>query len=178
MFKGFPHKKDEALALDIPYVENLPIPALPTINRQQVSEDVEAVSTLSATIRAADRDLADWLRIEMGLGKLPGALAQASRLDADGFVAGVRAALPKRQAITPTKLRQLRDAFADTAEPARAARTAALNHERALSGIVNSAYGLTPEDVALMWRTAPPRMPLAPPPGITPPPEEGLREGE
>ena len=38
----------------------------------------------------------------------------------------------------------------------------AVQHERALSDIVNAAYGLTPEEVALMWRTAPPRMPLDP----------------
>jgi hypothetical protein len=31
-----------------------------------------------------------------------------------------------------------------------------------LSDLVNAAYGLTPEEVALLWRTAPPRMPLNP----------------
>ena len=31
-----------------------------------------------------------------------------------------------------------------------------------LSDLVNAAYGLTPDEVALMWRTAPPRMPLDP----------------
>ena len=35
--------------------------------------------------------------------------------------------------------------------------------ERELSDLVNEAYGLTPADVALLWQTAPPRMPLAPP---------------
>jgi hypothetical protein len=38
----------------------------------------------------------------------------------------------------------------------------AVQHERALSDLVNAAYGLTPEEVALMWRTAPPRLPLDP----------------
>jgi hypothetical protein len=33
--------------------------------------------------------------------------------------------------------------------------------ERRVSNLVNQAYGLTPEEVALMWATAPPRMPLA-----------------
>ena len=32
----------------------------------------------------------------------------------------------------------------------------------ALSDLVNEAYGLTPDEVRLMWATAPPRMPLAP----------------
>jgi len=42
-----------------------------------------------------------------------------------------------------------------------AASTQALGLERQLSDLVNAAYGLTPEDVALMWETAPPRMPFA-----------------
>jgi hypothetical protein len=33
---------------------------------------------------------------------------------------------------------------------------------RLLSDLVNAAYGLTPDEVALMWATAPPRMPIAP----------------
>ncbi|MBK9745832.1 MAG: hypothetical protein IPO91_03545 [Chloroflexi bacterium] len=36
--------------------------------------------------------------------------------------------------------------------------------ERRLSDLVNAAYGLTPADIDLMWRTAPPRMPIKPPP--------------
>jgi hypothetical protein len=37
-----------------------------------------------------------------------------------------------------------------------------LTLERKLSDLVNSAYRVTPDEVALMWRTAPPRMPLDP----------------
>lgn len=35
--------------------------------------------------------------------------------------------------------------------------------ERRLSDLVNEAYGLTPEEVDLLWKTAPPRMPAPPP---------------
>lgn len=45
---------------------------------------------------------------------------------------------------------------------ALAAETLAL--ERTLSDLVNQAYGLTPAEIALMWQTAPPRMPIPPPP--------------
>jgi hypothetical protein len=34
--------------------------------------------------------------------------------------------------------------------------------EGRLSDLVNEAYGLTPDEVRLMWATAPPRMPLSP----------------
>ena len=30
-----------------------------------------------------------------------------------------------------------------------------------LSDLLNQAYGLTPEEVDLMWKTAPPRMPIS-----------------
>jgi len=29
-----------------------------------------------------------------------------------------------------------------------------------ISNLVNQAYGLTPDEVELMWKTAPPRMPI------------------
>ena len=32
--------------------------------------------------------------------------------------------------------------------------------ERRLSDLVNAAYSLTPEEIELLWRTAPPRMPV------------------
>lgn len=35
--------------------------------------------------------------------------------------------------------------------------------KRRLDTLVNAAYGLTPEEVALLRETAPPRMPLPPP---------------
>lgn len=38
-----------------------------------------------------------------------------------------------------------------------------LTLERELAGLVNAAYGLTPAEVELLWATAPPRMPIAPP---------------
>jgi hypothetical protein len=42
--------------------------------------------------------------------------------------------------------------------------------ERDLSDLVNDAYGLTSEEIDLMWRTAPPRMPLSE--SSTPGPDE------
>ena len=36
-----------------------------------------------------------------------------------------------------------------------------------LKAPIAAAYGLTPDDVRLMWETAPPRMPLSGPPAAT-----------
>ena len=160
-WRFLPHMKDEALTPVGFRMEQLPIAQFATQDAAEAGERIVRLRETTATVRAADYTLADWLRHEVGLPKLTVSLAEASRLDSDGFVTAVRAALPKRAGLTPSRLQQIRAAFADTAELARAARNAALNDERALSNIVNRAYGLTPEDVALMWRTAPPRMPTA-----------------
>jgi hypothetical protein len=42
----------------------------------------------------------------------------------------------------------------------RKRRPKALMMERCLARVVNAVYGLTPEDVELLWGTAPPQMPV------------------
>jgi hypothetical protein len=46
---------------------------------------------------------------------------------------------------------------------ARAIAAETLKLESTLSDLVNQAYGLTPTEIDLMWKTAPPRMPIPPP---------------
>ena len=48
-------------------------------------------------------------------------------------------------------------------ESARTLAAEALKLECELSDLVNQAYGLTPEEITLMWKTAPPRMPISAP---------------
>ena len=47
--------------------------------------------------------------------------------------------------------------------PARVLAAETLNLERTLSDLVKQACGLTQAEIALMWQTAPPRMPVPPP---------------
>ena len=54
----------------------------------------------------------------------------------------------------------LRDEYTRTIEPARTLAAETLALERTLSDLVNQAYALTPAEIALMWQTAPPRMPI------------------
>ena len=56
----------------------------------------------------------------------------------------------------------VREEYANTVQPMRAALREAARLERRLSDLVNEAYGLTQGEVRLMWATAPPRMPLSP----------------
>ena len=57
----------------------------------------------------------------------------------------------------------VREAWRETVAPIRDRLREAARLERELSDLVNAAYGLTPEEVRLMWATAPPRMPIPPP---------------
>ncbi len=56
----------------------------------------------------------------------------------------------------------MRKEYARSVEPAKARATEALALEQEFSRLVNDAYGLTAEEVKLMWQTAPPRMPTLP----------------
>jgi len=57
-------------------------------------------------------------------------------------------------------LKTVRAEYARSIEPARALAAEALRLENQLSNLVNEAYNLTPDQVALLWQTAPPRMPI------------------
>lgn len=70
--------------------------------------------------------------------------------------------MPKRRKLSAAEIARLNQEYVDTLKSAREAATEILVLERQLSDLVNAAYGLTREEVALMWRTAPPRMPLDP----------------
>jgi hypothetical protein len=59
-------------------------------------------------------------------------------------------------------LHALREEYTRTITPARVLAAETLTLERALSDLVNQAYALTPAEIALMWQTAPPRMPISP----------------
>ncbi len=84
-------------------------------------------------------------------------------MDSDAFVAEIKKLRGKKQPLSAAALRSLRDEYARTIEPARQLVAEARALERQLDGLVNEAYGLTPDEVNLLWDTAPPRMPIPDP---------------
>ncbi len=109
---------------------------------------------------SACRDLLDWLRVEYGIEKASLKLQSPTTLDSDAFVAEVKKLRGKKNVLSAPALKALRDEYVRSIDPARAWAVKALGLEQAISRLVNQAYGLTPEDVKLMWQTAPPRMPV------------------
>jgi hypothetical protein len=57
--------------------------------------------------------------------------------------------------LTAAGLKALRDEYARSREPARKLAAEAVNLEHEISDLVNAAYGLTPDEIALLWATAP-----------------------
>ncbi len=156
------HMKDEALSNDAVKMVAFPIPNAKK-SALQVSEAIAGgCATARRTIKGATALITDWLRVEFGLGKPGRALEAPHTLDAEDFVAAVRAALPKRRGLSAAEVARLKAEHAATLDPARLAAAELLRLERRLSDMVNAAYGLTPDDVQLLWETAPPRMPLDP----------------
>jgi hypothetical protein len=73
----------------------------------------------------------------------------------------LRKAVPKSCKFSAADVARLKQEHATTLAPARAAADEALARERRLPDLVNAAYGLTPDEVLLMWETAPSRMPFS-----------------
>ena len=155
------HGKDEALRFIREFIVTFPIPA--------VADNVEQSATLTSRLAserkgrfAATTSILDWLQHEFGLEKSGNVLGKPQDLDADAFAAAVRKALPRSRKLSAADIQRLKEEHRQTVEPARIAAAEAQALERRLSDLVNTAYGLTPEEVLLMWATAPPRMPFTP----------------
>ena len=154
--------KDEALSNDGTRIIEFPISTIISNYSESLSSASENLEEENNIIRQSNTGIQDWLRHEFGLDKVNRVLAAPQTLDADAFIAAVRAALPKSRKLSATEIARLKQEYAETVVPAREAAGRILVLERELSDIVNAAYGLTPEEVRLMWQTAPPRMPLDP----------------
>jgi hypothetical protein len=108
--------------------------------------------------------LLDWLQVEYGIAKpgtkllaLPNWAPRPRSANRSASGAG-RSRLP-----LPPPSRDfcfLLSQFQLFSTPARALAAEALTLKRTLSDLVNHAYGPTPAEIALMWQTAPSRIPI------------------
>jgi hypothetical protein len=116
---------------------------------------------MAAASAKAAHGILDWLKVEFEVVKPTMKLQSPLDLDTDGFVAEVKKSRGKGKSMTAAALAALRDEHTRTIAPAQALAADVLTLERRLSDLVNAAYGLSEDEVRLMWETAPPRMPLA-----------------
>lgn len=141
-------------------VVELPI-APPTDEiRAQVEATVSRLIVLTQGNQSDCREVLDWLRLEHGVEKPGQKLSDFASLDEDSFVKEVKKRRPKGASLRPKGVKAVREAYDDYVPGIQSRRAEVLQLEHRLSELVNRAYGLTPEEVELMWKTAPPRMPI------------------
>ena len=164
-WRHFAHMKDEALTPQGFKMEALPV-ARPKQQQADIAADLTArLADIHKARLAAQHALTDWLRLELGLADPPTAVQSPFALSADAFAGAVRKALPRSRKLSVATVAAIRQAYVDTVAPVATSLQEAARLERELSATVNAAYGLTAEEEALVWRTAPPRMPIPPPEG-------------
>jgi hypothetical protein len=154
------HLKDEALTPSGYKMEQLPIAPPSDEQRQQVEERVRRILTIKDDRLQVLSIVKDWLAVEHGIAKPSQRLAELLSLTPDGFVEEVRRARGKKNPLTAAALRSLREEHARTIAPFGERLREAARLEAELSDLVCQAYGLTAEEVELLWQTAPPRMPV------------------
>jgi hypothetical protein len=162
-WRYLPHMKDEALSPVGFLMESLPVAQPTNCIRARTEKTVGRLIEITQGQQATRRQIVDWLRVEHEVEKPTLKLQSPFDLDCDCFVAEVRKVRGKKRPLSAAALANLRGEYARSIDPARALAAEALTLENEVSNLVNEAYGLTPEEIALMWQTAPPRMPIAGP---------------
>jgi hypothetical protein len=160
-WRYLPHMKDEALTPKGELIENFPI-APPTDEiRAEVEPAVQRLIEFTKANQEATRDILDWLQLEHGIEKPGNKLSDFASLPLDDFLKEVKKRRPKAAgSLGPKPLKELKAAYNDFAPGIQQRRAEGLTLEHRISDLVNQAYGLTPEEIDLMWKTAPPRMPF------------------
>jgi hypothetical protein len=158
-WRYLPHMKDEALSPVAFKMVELPIAEPTAAIRDATETAVRRLIEITASQQQMHRTVLDWLRVEYAIEKPSQKLQALTELDSDSFIAEVKRIRGRKLPLTAASLAALRDEYARSIEPARTRTSEARNLENELSDLVNQAYGLTAEEIALMWNTAPPRMP-------------------
>ena len=156
------HLKDEALTPSGYKMEELPIAPPSDGLRQQVEERARQLLSFEDERLQTRALVDDWLKVEHGIEK-PLRSLEDFALSTEALIEEVRKARGKKKPLSAAAVRSLREEHARTIAPLAERLREAGRLEAELSDLVCRAYGLTAEEVDLMWQTAPPRMPVGRP---------------
>jgi len=162
-WRYLPHMKDEALSPGGFLMDMLPIASPSNHTRGHVESAVRRLIEIAGQEHQSRQAMVDWLREEFGVEKPSQKLQGVATLDADTLVSEVKKARGRKKPLSLRHLRALKSRHSRNIRPLQTLAAESRQLERRVAELVNDAYGLTPEEVALMWRTAPPRMPGEPP---------------
>ena len=161
-WRYLPHMKDEALSPVGELMEALPIAPPSDTLRAKAEQAVSRLIDITRAIYEARQNLLTWLQVEFEVQEPGKRLENFVALDPQAFVNEVRKRRPTTaKKLTPATLRTLQDGYTEQVTPIQQYKTEAIELERTLSDLVNVAYHLTPEEIALLSTVAPPRMPFS-----------------
>ncbi len=157
------HGKDEALRFIREFVQDVPICTPMDSQRAIAPNAIYRLIEITEEQQTGRLAVLDWLRVEFAVEKPSQKLKDVASLDETTLIAEVRKARGRHKPLSVAGLKALKDEHARSILPLQALAAQARQLEQEVASLVNAAYGLTPEEIALMWQTAPPRMPCKPP---------------
>jgi hypothetical protein len=158
-WRFLPHAINEALRPKTYVFESIPIAEPSSKERACIEPRATRLIDLTKSFAQARVAFLQWVTHETGIAKAPVSLETPWQLHPEGFLAELKKAGLKRP--TPAQLQHLAQTFEREAAALRANRTEALRLERELDELILKVYRLTPDEIALLRRTAPPRSPIA-----------------
>ena len=163
-WRFFGHMKDDALNPANFLMESLPIAQpTPTI-RAEVEEIVSRLIEITKRNQDNNREVSNWIQSTHKIPKLGQKLENFALLSQIEFVEAIRQRIPKISGdLSPKGLKGVENVYQEYALPMQSDRAESNRLEHRLSDLINQAYQLTPTEIELMWRTAPPRMPISQP---------------
>ena len=154
------HLKDEALNPAGDKIVGVPIPRPTAQHTESVAPWVAEVVELTSASHKGTAAVIDLLRMEYDVETPGNALSDFASLGSDAFVLEVKKRRPtKGPKLSAAGIQSLRALYETEAPAIREKRSRILVLERQIADAVHAAYGLTPDDLALLRATAPPRMP-------------------
>ncbi len=163
------HLKDEALSPAGEKLVSLPIAAPSAAQRDAIGKWVPEVVACKRDNLAATAGVLDVLRMQYDVEDVGQRLADFASLDGDGFVKEVLKRRGPKNPMKPAQLKAVRELFSEEAPPIQGRRAQIRALEEKIAREVHTAYGLSVDDEALLWETAPPRMPFTPAGARVPP---------
>lgn len=157
------HMKDETLNPAGYLMEKLPIAPPTNEIRAEVEPIVSHLIEITKANQETKRDVLQWLQITYRIEKLGQKLENFDNLILEELVEEIRKRMPKTKSSDPlgvAGLKAVRETYHEYVPALRSRKAESLKLEHRLSDLVNHAYGLTAAEIDLMWKTAPPRMPI------------------
>jgi len=162
-WRYLPHMKDEALTPVAFKMENLTIPTPSLDIRSETETLVARLIELKGQRTQGTRDVLNWLRVEFGIEKASQKLQALSVLGSNELADEVKKLRGRKATMSVAEVKRLAEEHKQSVLPLHENFRESDRLEHRVSDLVNAAFGLTPEEVELMWKTAPPRMPIAGP---------------